>query len=95
MTDDQIVKQLFDQGLVAVGGISRPGFADFRIPTVTMSDRGEFRFWMPYETRPNWIEWTRDVFFEHFSHFILEPCIHCGAPIDPDNRGHEEGCSYE
>lgn len=23
------------------------------------------------------------------------PCIHCGAPIDPDNRGHEEGCSYE
>jgi len=23
-----------------------------------------------------------------------EPCIHCGAPIDQDGRGHEDGCSY-
>ena len=22
------------------------------------------------------------------------PCIHCGAPIDLDGRGHEDGCSY-
>jgi hypothetical protein len=23
-----------------------------------------------------------------------EPCIHRGAPIDSDGRGHEDGCSY-
>jgi hypothetical protein len=24
-----------------------------------------------------------------------EPCIHCGAPIDENGHGHDEGCSYK
>lgn len=23
------------------------------------------------------------------------PCIACGAPIGPDNKGHDDGCFYE
>ena len=87
------IKYLADEGLIATGH-GKPGYADFRVPTSTIDDNGARRYWMPYDMNRVWVEWTEEQFFEHFEHFLVQPCIHCGAPIDPDNRGHEDGCSY-
>jgi hypothetical protein len=90
---DESIKWLADEGLIATGRGGRPGYIAFRVPTVTVDD-GVRRFWMPYDLNKVWVEWSEEDFFEHFEHFLVEPCVHCGAPIGPDGRGHEDGCAY-